>query len=208
MVTVAAPGHGDERDTGVTDHGSHVGVGAATAHVVDDLRPASSAADAISARIVSMLTTAPAATDRVRREQPPDLLGTDRCARDGWIATDVDDVGAVVHQRHAPGDRRLGVEERAAVGDESGVTLTTPMTSSGSARQVSRQPARWCDVGINGAEGTDGGRQARGSPHNDEAHLLGAGRRVAELARTADAIVEVRAADAPHRHAQVLALTT
>ena len=76
-------------------------------------------------------------------EHPPGLLlGTDPvCTGTGGLATDVDDVGTVVHQRHAVGDRGLRVEELAAVGEGVGRDVDDAHDQATVlSRQMGRQP--------------------------------------------------------------------
>ena len=89
------------------------------------VRPASSAAAATAAFVVSMLTGTPglgASQALDHRQHPAQLLGVvDRLgAGPGRLAADVEHVGARRHQREAVGDRGVGVEEAAAVGERVG----------------------------------------------------------------------------------------
>ena len=93
--------------------------------------PASRARSATSARIVSTETTAPSRRQRLDdREHPGQLLGRQRPggARAGGLAAHVDDVGAVRDELPAVRDRRLGSAQRPPSENESGVTLTTPIS--------------------------------------------------------------------------------
>ena len=64
---------------------------------------------------------------------PPQLLVRPdrRRARIGRLAAEVEDVGSGRRQLPAVGDGGCGVEEWPPSENESGVTLTTPMTSGG-----------------------------------------------------------------------------
>src|SRR5579875_882830 len=84
--------------------------------------PAASARSATLARIVSMLTVRPAPASAVTTQDPPQLLrlvDPDR-ARAGRFAADVHDVGPGRRQLQAVGDRLVGAEPAAAVGERVG----------------------------------------------------------------------------------------
>ncbi len=107
--------------------------------------PASSAADAISARMVSMLTTAPAATrPRTTGSTRPDSSSAlTRCAPGRVDSPPTSTMSAPSCTSDMPwvmaasGSRNAPPSEK-----ESGVTLTTPMTRQRvQSRQMGRQPA-------------------------------------------------------------------
>jgi hypothetical protein len=85
--------------------------------------PASTAATAVSAFIVSMLTIAPSAARAATTGSTRSLLlGRVDALRagPGRLAADVEDVGARRAQREAVRDRGLGVEVAAAVAERVG----------------------------------------------------------------------------------------
>src|SRR6478735_8594841 len=167
--------------------------------------PAATACSATTARVVSTETTAPSAaraatTGRTRASS----CSTGTRPAPGRVDS------PPTSRMSAPSSRSRRPCATAASGsyhsppseNESGVTLTTPMTSVRSRRASSSSPA------------TGGVRRTRAagsvltaSAAQDEAHRLGPGRGVAHLAAHRGRHgARARLAHAAHRHAQVLAL--
>ena len=110
-VGVGPPVHRDVGRVAAGDDVEDRRVGEAAGDVVDDLAPASSAASATSARMVSTETTAPSpASCADDRDDAVELLGDQRAggAGAGGLAADVEQVGAVGEQLPAVGDGGLG----------------------------------------------------------------------------------------------------
>ena len=90
--------------------------------------PAATAARAVAARIVSMLTGTPCGGERRRprgaRAPAPPRASTRCGARTRRLASHIDDVRAVARQGKPVGDRGVGAQYSAAVAELSGVTLS------------------------------------------------------------------------------------
>ena len=184
MRTHGHPGRGDDR--------GHLRVGQPAGHVVDHAAPASSAASATAARVVSMLTAharrrrARAITGSTRRVS---VVGVDPVrAGPGRLAADVDEVGARRRAARGRARRRVAVEVAAAVGERVRRDVQhAHHQRTGRAGQPARQHHR-----------------ARGSGSSPRRACVGA---IWKIPRTAEVVVaRPGLADAAHRHAQVLGL--
>src|SRR5690606_30444622 len=158
--------------------------------------PASTARSATTARVVSTLTTAPSAASA-------EITGSTRAssASTGTRPAPGRVDSPPTSRTSAPSPRSSRPCATAASGsyhsppseNESGVTLTTPMTSMRPTSASSSSPATT--------------KRSTGLAPQDEAHRLGARRAVAHLAAHGRRDgPRARLAHAAHRHAQVLAL--
>ena len=134
--------HRDERHAALGDQRGHLGVGQAAADVVDERGPGLQRGGGdLGAHGVDRdrrhRRCSASTTGRTRRSSSAGArpLG----ARPGGLAADVEEVGALRDELAAVGDGGLGRRTSAPPSlNESGVTLTTPMTSGRPARGSGR----------------------------------------------------------------------